>query len=175
MKHFKPLIALLIKLAPAEHFGFSRVNRLGKNCTKAVMKRVKNTMLRGFAVLAFFIVAGAPVDDAQARGKKLSTCTNPPLAGKASVYGDNFNGGETSSGEILALTELTAAHPCLPFGTIVQVTDLNTGKTVRVRINDRGPHVKGRIIDLTTAAMKQLGHKKKGVFRVALDIKRLGP
>jgi rare lipoprotein A len=75
--------------------------------------------------------------------------------GIASVYG--YKGGKTASGERASPGQLTAAHKSLPFGTMVQVTNKKNGRTVTVRINDRGPFVRGRIIDLTPAAASQLG------------------
>lgn len=76
-------------------------------------------------------------------------------SGIASVYA--YKGGKTASGERANPGELTAAHRSLPFGTRVKVTNKKNGKTVTVRINDRGPFVRGRIIDLTPAAARQLG------------------
>ena len=76
-------------------------------------------------------------------------------SGTASVYGSN--GGETASGERGNSSALTAAHRTLPFGTMVQVTNKNTGRSVTVRINDRGPFTLGRVIDLTLAGAGQLG------------------
>jgi rare lipoprotein A len=85
-----------------------------------------------------------------------------PLAGSAhaengiaSVYG--YSGGKTASGERANPHHLTAAHKSLPFGTMVQVTNKKNGRTVMVRINDRGPFIRGRVIDLTPAAASQLG------------------
>jgi rare lipoprotein A len=75
--------------------------------------------------------------------------------GVASVYG--YNGGKTASGERANPHRLTAAHKSLPFGTVVKVTNKKNGRTVMVRINDRGPFVRGRVIDLTPAAASQLG------------------
>src|SRR5258707_10281716 len=75
--------------------------------------------------------------------------------GIASVYG--YSGGRTASGERASPGQLTAAHKSLPFGTMVHVTNKKNGRSVMVRINDRGPFVRGRIIDLTPAAASQLG------------------
>jgi len=76
-------------------------------------------------------------------------------SGIASVYG--YSGGRTASGERASPGQLTAAHKSLPFGTMVHVTNKKNGRSVMVRINDRGPFVRGRIIDLTPAAASQLG------------------
>lgn len=88
--------------------------------------------------------------------------------GLASWYGEPFHGRRTASGEVFDMNELTAAHKTLPFGTRVRVRHISTGKEVTVRINDRGPHVPGRIIDLSRAAASALGLMQGGVGRVAL-------
>jgi rare lipoprotein A len=77
--------------------------------------------------------------------------------GLASWYGPRFHGRPTASGEKFDMHQLTAAHPTLPFGTIVRVRSLVNGKTVDVRINDRGPFIKRRVIDLSRAAAQALG------------------
>lgn len=86
--------------------------------------------------------------------------------GMASYYADRFHGRQTASGERYDRNALTAAHRRLPFGTNVQVTRLDTGAFVDVRINDRGPFVKGRVIDLSHAAAKKLSMLRKGVVKV---------
>lgn len=90
--------------------------------------------------------------------------------GIASWYGPGFHGKRTANGEIYDMYAMTAAHKTLPFGTIVRVVDLDTGRSVVVRINDRGPFVKGRIIDLSYAAAQELGMVKKGLAKVGLKI-----
>ncbi len=90
--------------------------------------------------------------------------------GLASWYGGKFHGRMTSSGEMFDTNSLTAAHRTLPFGTIVKVTNLDNGRSVLVKINDRGPFVGGRIIDLSRAAALQLGMIDTGVARVSLQI-----
>lgn len=90
--------------------------------------------------------------------------------GIASWYGEEFHGKRTSSGEIYNMYAMTAAHKTLPFGTKVLVVDLDTGRSVIVRINDRGPFIHGRIIDLSFAAAKKLGIVKKGIARVGIKI-----
>lgn len=89
--------------------------------------------------------------------------------GKASWYGETFHGRQTASGEIYDMSQLTAAHKHVPLGTDAIVTRLDTGHAVRVRINDRGPFVKGRIIDLSHAAARQLNMLKVGVARVKVE------
>lgn len=93
--------------------------------------------------------------------------------GIASHYSTK-TGFKTASGERLNDNSFTAAHKTLPFGTIVKVTNVSNGKTVNVRINDDGPHVKGRIIDLSQAAAKELGIIKKGISQVKIEIIKLG-
>lgn len=90
--------------------------------------------------------------------------------GKASFYADTFSGHLTASGEKFNPKKYTAAHRHLPFGTKVRVTNLANNKTVVVRINDRGPFIGNRIIDLSPAAAKKLEYIKKGVTDVALKI-----
>lgn len=90
--------------------------------------------------------------------------------GQASFYADKFEGRKTASGEIYAHNKLTAAHLTLPFGTMVKVTNLKNQKTVVVRINDRGPFVQGRIIDLSKKAAEQLDFIKHGLVNVKIEV-----
>ncbi len=90
----------------------------------------------------------------------------------ASFYHDRFHGRKTASGIRYDKNELSAAHKTLPLGTRVRVTDSRTGRDVVVRINDRGPFVKGRVIDLSRAAADQLGFMAKGVSRVKVEVLR---
>jgi rare lipoprotein A len=90
--------------------------------------------------------------------------------GRASWYGGHFHGRETASGETYDKEALTAAHPRLPFGTVVCVTNKKNGWSVNVRINDRGPHAKGRIIDVSEAAARQLGMLGDGVVPVKVQV-----
>lgn len=90
--------------------------------------------------------------------------------GMASYYGSEFKGGRTASGERFDPGALTAAHRSLSFGSRVAVTNLANGKEVIVRINDRGPHGKGRIIDLSYAAAKEIGMHRSGTARVKLEL-----
>jgi rare lipoprotein A len=92
--------------------------------------------------------------------------------GKASFYADSFQGRPTASGEIFKQNKKTAAHKTLPFGTKVKVTNLKNGKTVKVTINDRGPFVSGRIIDLSEKAAGKIGMKKDGVVEVRIKYKK---
>ncbi len=90
--------------------------------------------------------------------------------GLASWYGPDFHGKLTSNREIYNMHALTAAHKTLPFGVYVRVTNLNNGKSIVVRINDRGPFIKGRIIDLSYAAAKKLGLDISGVAPVKIKV-----
>ena len=92
------------------------------------------------------------------------------LSGMASWYGPGFHGNRSASGERYNQNALTAAHRSLPFGTKVRVTNTRTGHSVVVRINDRGPHVRGRILDLSAAAARMLGVMQTGVAPVRVDV-----
>jgi rare lipoprotein A len=96
--------------------------------------------------------------------------TRPYQIGTASWYGSYFHGKETASGEAFDMYDMTAAHPSLPLGTYVKVTNLRNGKTVVVRVNDRGPVVEGRIIDLSYAAARALHLEHQGIQTVRLDL-----
>jgi rare lipoprotein A len=89
--------------------------------------------------------------------------------GNASYYSDKLDGNKTANGEIFRQNKLTAAHKTLPFGTEVKVTNLANHKSVIVRINDRGPFVSGRIIDLSKAAAKQIDMVNAGVIKVRIE------
>lgn len=90
--------------------------------------------------------------------------------GKASFYSRKFNGRKTTSGERVNPDVFSAAHKTLPFNTLVEVTNLHNNRSVIVRINDRGPHIKGRIIDLSRAAAKSLGIVSRGIANVKLRV-----
>lgn len=90
--------------------------------------------------------------------------------GYASFYADSFVGKMTASGEIYDANQLTAAHRSLPFGTKLKVTNLDNQLSVVVRVNDRGPFVSGRIIDLSSRAAKELDIIKNGVARVKIEV-----
>lgn len=88
--------------------------------------------------------------------------------GMASFYADKFEGRTTANGEIYKHSKFTAAHKTLPFGTMIKVTNLENGKMVTVRVNDRGPFIKGRIIDLSKLAAKELDFIKLGITKVKI-------
>lgn len=91
--------------------------------------------------------------------------------GEASSYGQKFQGKTTANGEKFDKNDLTAAHPTLPLGTKAKVTNLENGKSVDVRINDRGPYVKGRDIDVSQGAAKKLDMTKSGIAPVKIEAK----
>jgi len=92
--------------------------------------------------------------------------------GIASWYGPGFDGNFTANGEVYDMNGISAAHKTLPFGTIVRVVEFSTGKSIVVRINDRGPFIEGRIIDLSKGAARELGIIDKGITKVGLRIIR---
>jgi len=95
---------------------------------------------------------------------------NSPQYGKASWYGGKFHGRKTASGERFNKHGYTGAHKKLPFGTIIRVTNLRNGKEVYITVNDRGPFVKGRILDISHAAAKAIGFINGGVIRVKVEV-----
>lgn len=95
--------------------------------------------------------------------------------GLASWYGGKFHGRATASGEIYDMNRISAAHKQLPLGTVVQVKNRDNGKTLQVPINDRGPFIKGRIIDLSVAAARELGMFGDGLANVRIKVVRLAP
>jgi|GEM_PF-1047512 len=116
-------------------------------------------------IISFFVVISAQATDFHKGYKE---------AGTASYYGKKFHGRLTANGEKFNMHALTAAHKTLPFNTLVKVTDVTTGKYIMVRINDRGPFVKGRTIDLSKGAARELGMLRKGVAKVEIELVRLG-
>lgn len=135
------------------------------------MNRVLSILVA--AVFLAVNVGAAPVPNhpvPQARVKKVSHNTPRPYQiGNASWYGKKFHGRATASGEDFDMFELTAAHRQLPLGTYVRVTNLRNGKSVIVRVNDRGPYIRGRILDLSYGAARMLEFHA-GVEKVRLDI-----
>jgi len=92
------------------------------------------------------------------------------MSGMASWYGPGFDGNYSASGELFNASDLTAAHPSLPFGTLVRVVNMDNGQSVVVRINDRGPYAHGRVIDVSTAAANMIGLISSGVAPVRLEV-----
>ena len=107
---------------------------------------------------------------ASAVSKTRSKVDRPYQVGTASWYGSYFQGKATASGEPYNMYDMTAAHMNLPLGTFVKVTNLRNGRSAVLRVNDRGPYVDGRVIDVSYNAAKALDFKARGLQRVRLDI-----
>lgn len=111
----------------------------------------------------------------------ISGCTTVPAgginsqykeSGQASFYADKFQNSKTANGERYNHNNKTAAHKSLPFGTHVKVTNRKSGESVVVRINDRGPFIKNRVIDLSQSAFKSIAHKNSGVIYVSIEVEK---
>ncbi len=105
------------------------------------------------------------------KGSAASSSSRHKEVGEASWYGPGFHGKETANGETFDQKKMTAAHPSLPMGTQAEVTNLENGKKVQVKINDRGPYVGDRAIDLSRAAAKKLGMEEDGTTQVKIETK----
>ena len=112
----------------------------------------------------------APVTVTPVVKKKRFSFLRPPMVGLASWYGAVRDGHKTASGETFDMTQMTACHRSLPFGTMVRVVDLRSHKSVIVRINDRGVLFADRIIDLSRGAAERLGMRSSGVANVRVDV-----
>ena len=118
-------------------------------------------MSRFAVALAFIVLIGSPA---------LARTAATPEQGIASMYANKFVGRHTASGEILDRQHFTAAHPHLPFGTKLRVTNQRNGRSILVTVNDRGPHRKGRIIDLSPAAARELHMESSGLVPVLVQL-----
>ncbi|MBR2270904.1 MAG: septal ring lytic transglycosylase RlpA family protein [Fibrobacter sp.] len=103
-----------------------------------------------------------------ASGEKAAVGTK--IEGEASYYGPGFHGKKTASGETFNQNDYTCAHKTLPFGTVLKVVRIDNGATVEVRVNDRGPYVGDRILDLSVAAGKKIGLDKVGHAKVSATV-----
>ncbi len=132
---------------------------------------VTTKVLRQIALMLIMMifVGASPALSAKETRHHHSSANNSNI-GMASFYAAKFNGRRTASGETFDNRAMTAAHRSLPFGTQVKVTNVRNGRSVVVRVNDRGPYAKGRIIDLTKAAAKKIGISHAGTARVKLEI-----
>lgn len=126
---------------------------------------IKPKFLREAAVALGCTLAAVPLAHAHGVGAVTET-----ISGTASWYGPRFHGRETANGETFDMNELTAAHPSLPFGTQVRVTNEANGEEVIVRINDRGPYAGNREIDLSRQAAQEIGLISSGVGRVRIEV-----
>ncbi|MBX3598357.1 MAG: septal ring lytic transglycosylase RlpA family protein [Rhizobiaceae bacterium] len=118
------------------------------------MMGMKRPVVAGLVAAALISLAGTSVANAQ--------------CGKASWYGPGFHGRSTANGERFNQSGMTAAHKHLPFGTKLRVTNKRNGKSVVVRINDRGPFIRGRVLDLSKGAAKQIGMLRSGSAPVCM-------
>ena len=116
--------------------------------------------------------SSAPTKTAQIKPEihKQAGKAHPYQVGTASWYGEDFVGKPTASGEDYDMYDMTAAHPTLPLGSYVRVTNLRNGRAVVVKVNDRGPIIPGRIIDLSYGAAQVLQFENRGLQRVRLDL-----
>lgn len=127
---------------------------------------ISATRFRGaLAFLLFFFVPFVT-----ATGGGVERVANYSERGIASYYHDKFHGRTTASGERFDQSAYSAAHPTLPFGTVVRVTCVDTGNSVVVTVNDRGPFKKGRVIDLSRKAARDLDMVEKGLTRVRVEV-----
>lgn len=125
---------------------------------------IAKTIALAVALLSAPALTQAPiVSDVAFAGPKAGS-------GNASYYGKRFHGRRTANGERFNMNAMTAAHKSLPFGTKVRVTNRRNGKSVVVRINDRGPYAHGRVIDLSRAAASRIGMIHSGTAPVQIDI-----
>ena len=120
------------------------------------------------ALLAILAIGYSIVPAAHATETTAKQSVPRPVIGKASYYAHHFAGKKTASGERMNPNQLTAASKTLPLGTKVQVTNLENGRTVHVTINDRGPYVRGRVIDLTPRAADALAMRHHGLAQVEI-------
>ena len=119
--------------------------------------------------VVFILIASALIFALGACGGSKSAFSQ---SGQGSYYADKFAGRPTASGTPYRPSKLTAAHNTLPFGTKIRVTNARTGRSVKVVVNDRGPHVKGRIVDVSRRAARKLGLLDAGVAPVQLKVVR---
>jgi rare lipoprotein A len=142
-----------------------------------VIERIHMTRRSRPVTLVLVILALATVGCASARRSTVADGVGGPepgtrIEGLASWYGQQHQGLKTASGETFDKNKLTAAHRTLPFGTRLRVTNVENGKSVVVRVNDRGPHVAGRVLDVSYGAAQALGMTGAGVARVEMIVLR---
>ena len=157
---------MTLHMIPARYlgpFGALHGRRLGVDLARA-------QRLATFFALALFVLGSLLPGDAVARSVKARVKKARRESGVASYYGPEFAFRRTASGEMFDPRDMTAAHRTLPFGTRIRVTNLANGRRVVLRVNDRGPYRKGRILDVSHAAARKLGFSGKGVARVRIDV-----
>lgn len=125
----------------------------------------------GALLLPGVLLAESPSLDRSGSPPNATSARKPTTeTGIASYYADKYHGRTTANGEVFDRTKLTAAHRTLPFGTVVKVTHQGNQRSVTVRINDRGPFVAGRVIDLSRAAARELAMEQAGLANVKVEI-----
>lgn len=122
------------------------------------------------ALILASMLAGCATSGGAVRSRGSEELLRPVQTGYASWYGNPHHGRRTASGEVYDMNQLTAAHPALPMGTRLLVTNLRNGRSVGVRVNDRGPTIHGRILDLSHAAAQELGAVGDGVIPVRIRV-----
>jgi rare lipoprotein A len=146
-------------------------------------RRIAHGLMIAFLVIGLGAAQGpnnseassAPDKSAQIKPEVQRQAKSQPYqVGTASWYGEDFEGKTTASGEDYEMYDMTAAHPTLPLGSYVRVTNLRNGRAVVVKVNDRGPIVEGRIIDLSYGAAQALQFQQRGLQRVRLDVVKKG-
>lgn len=143
-------------------------------------RRIAHGLALGLMVASLGAAQGPNISEAtpapnssvqtRTRSRKQASKQKPYQVGTASWYGEYFEGKPTASGEPYDMYDMTAAHLTLPMGSFVKVTNLRNGRSVVVRVNDRGPIVPGRIIDVSYGAAQALQFRAKGLQRVRLDL-----
>ena len=137
---------------------------------KEINEKVFSTPLMQKALLIMLIMAIAALIFPSGKEPETEQAASPPEYGQASFYADYFEGRRTASGAAYRQNLFTAAHRTLPFGTKVRVTCMESTQSTEVTINDRGPFVKGRIIDLSKSAFNAINDKNKGIIFVKVEI-----
>jgi len=143
-------------------------------------RRIAHGLALGLMIASLGAAQGPNISEATAapirsvpnttQSRKQAVKQKPYQVGTASWYGEYFQGKTTASGEPYEMYDMTAAHLTLPLGSYVKVTNLHNGRSVVVRVNDRGPIVPGRIIDVSYGAAQALEFRHKGLQRVRLDL-----
>lgn len=143
-----------------------------------MLNTVRNYIFLKVFLLSLFVISACAANVQYAKKSAVTQDSayykGQVLSGRSSYYGKKFHGRKTASGEIYNMYKLSAAHRYLPFGTVVEVVNTTNNRSVRVRINDRGPFVKDRILDLSYAAARKLGMIGSGVADVKIRIIQLG-
>jgi rare lipoprotein A len=132
-------------------------------------KRLNHKYMKTAFITIHLLLLSLLLTSFEAKNITASDAYSQSRTGVASYYNDRHQGKKTASGELYQNTKFTAAHRTLPFGTEVKVTNLANGKSVTVHINDRGPYAKGRLIDLSKIAAKEIGLIKMGVAKVKIE------